>query len=270
MWDLGDTVPLGVDVRNSAGVLVNAATIALTITLPDGSVLTPTPVNPSTGRYEYDHTAAVAGRHLVRWLATSPNAAYTDVFDVDASPAGIISVADAKEYLKIDPADTSQDEEVRGVVGGITAVVEDVCGPVVRRTVVERHHGAGSAVALNQAPILSITSVTESGTLLAAADYSLDDYAILTRVSGYTARRWPPGVNNVVVTYVVGRAVVAPHFIEAAKELVRINFRPQQGGNYMPFDSDGGDDQGLWRLGFFVPHGVLRLLAGDARPPGTA
>jgi hypothetical protein len=274
MFDLGDTVPLGVDIKNAAGALTNASTIALTITLPDGTSSAPTPTNPSTGRYEYDYTTAQAGRHLVRWVATTPYAAYTDVFDVrSAAGIGIVSLADAKNHLNI--TTTTHDEELRGFVDTVTDLIEHVSGSVIRRSVVETHSGAYKpALLLRQPPVMSIASVTENGTTLAATDYSLDaDAGLLYRMAGaYLPSRWRAGVKNIVVTYLAGRASVPAPVREAALDLIRINWRPQQGGNFSPFDGGRGDDAGAAqvRLGFFVPNRVAQLLAPSADPGGFA
>lgn len=278
MFDLAEVVPLGVDIKNAAGVAVNAAAVTLTITLPDGTSSSPAPTNPSTGRYEYDYTSTQAGRHIVRWVATNPNTAYTDAFDVrEAATQAIISVADAKKALKVAATDTTYDEELRNFVDAVTDVVEDIVGSVVRRTVTETHSGprAGSRLLLRRRPIVAITSVTESGTLLGASDYSLSDGGVLTRSAAFWPLRWQWGVDNIVVVYVVARAVVPPSILEGARELVRINFRPQQGGNYSPYDEGAADDYGTpeagtWRLGFFIPNRVMQMLKPHERGPDVA
>lgn len=271
-YDLGDTVPLSVDVRNATGQLVNAGTIALTVTLPDGSTTEPIPANPTTGRYEHDYVPSVQdGRYKVRWQATNPAAAFTDTFDVRAADSiALFSLSSAKEHLKLDPADTTYDEDVRDHVDALTDVVEDIVGAVVRRTVTETHSGHCATVLIPRVrPVLSVTSVTVDGTLLDPAEYSLSDTGLLTRAAG----DWGYGVNNVDLVYVAGRTAVPGSIRNAAKELLRINWRPRQGGNYSPFDGGRGDTQepqGEWRLGFYLPNRVMQQLTPKARPPLVA
>jgi hypothetical protein len=77
-------------------------------------------------------------------------------------------------------------------------------------------------------------------------------------------------VNVVELTYVAGLAAVPANLLEAARELIRVNWRPQRGGNFNPFDGGQSDvDQPTpdqVRLGFFVPGRVMELLALDQGP----
>jgi hypothetical protein len=83
-------------------------------------------------------------------------------------------------------------------------------------------------------------------------------------------------VDNIVVTYVPGRTGAAWSVVDATKELIRINWRPQSGGNYSVFDQGRGDDfgqgqePGQIRLGFFVPNTVMQRLQPSARGPHIA
>lgn len=267
-YDLGAAVPLAVTVTNTAGTASNATTIALTITLPDGTTATPTVTNPpaTTGQYSYEYTPTLEGRHPVRWVTTTPAFASTDAFYVrSSSTPAIVSLADIKAHLNIPAATTTHDAELRDAILTAGDVVEGIVGAVGRRTVVETHSGRGRpGLVLRDGPALSVTSVTEDGVAVAASGYSLDtDTGILYRVSGYTDLAWSCGRLNVAVTYVVGRTVVQPAIAEAVKDIVKINFRPQLGGNYSPFDSGqtGAAGAGTTRLGFFVPNRIADSLA---------
>ena len=69
----------------------------------------------------------------------------------------------------------------------------------------------------------------------------------------------------------MGREEVPASVYNGTLELLRINWRPQQGGNYSPFDGAGADDLGLtahsMRLGFFVPNTVVERLQPHQRGP---
>lgn len=141
-FDLGDTASLAWEVLGPSGALTNAATVTVTIGLPNGTTLTPAPTNPSVGRYELDFVPTVSGIHTVRCVATAPAAAFADVIDVrPMAGLGVLSLADAKEHLnKISPV---SDEELRLM---LPAAVERV----------ERHTGR---------PLAGATQVTASEVL---------------------------------------------------------------------------------------------------------
>lgn len=112
-YDLGDTVSLAWEVLDAAGAPATAGTITVTIGLPDGTTVSPTPTPASTvGRYELDYVPTMSGVHTVRCVTTAPSAAFADVFDVrPAAEFAVLSLRDAKDYLnKISPV---SDEELR-------------------------------------------------------------------------------------------------------------------------------------------------------------
>lgn len=277
MYDLGQTVRLAASVHDASGTLSNATVVALTITLPDGTTTSPAVTNPpaQTGEYTADYVPTQAGRHAWRLVATTPNDAYTDVFDVrEAASRALVSLADAKRHLNIAAANTAHDAELREHIETTTDVIEDIIGPVVRRTVTEMFSGRGTAaLVLSYIPVISVTSVTEDGSTVAASGYSLGGDGVLKRVVGYQSAGWRYGVNNITAVYVAGRVVLRASIREASLELLRANFRPQLGGNYTPFSGGPGDDlgqPGARRLGFYVPNRVMQLLSGSEQPPGMA
>lgn len=280
-FDLGAVVPLGVTVKNAAGTAANASTITLGITLPDGAAAAPSVTNPpaTTGQYQYDYTSAQQGRHVVRWTSTNPVTAFTDVFYVRGSASlSLVSLTDIKKYLNIAAAVTDHDEELRDAEACACDVVEFYAGVQARRTVTaEKHSGRGQAGIVLRRRALTVTEVTENGTVLDADSYSLSDAAVLYRVAGYTDAAWPTGRNNIAVTYQAGAAdqIIPASVLDSVKELVRINARPQLGGNYSPFDQGGTDDFGTpsggeMRFGFFVPNVVMQRLHAHSTGPTVA
>jgi FtsP/CotA-like multicopper oxidase with cupredoxin domain len=276
VYDLGDTVPLSITVRDATGANANATTITLTITLPDGTTTSPAVTNPpaSTGQYVYNYPTVQAGRHVWWASTTGPATAYgPDVFDVrDRATAPLFGLADAKDHLNIAAAITTYDDELRGFVHAVTSIVEKIVGPVSRRAVVETHSGGSRVIILRRTPIISVTSVTESGTTLTSGDWSLPNPSsgVLYRSAGsgsYATLSWARGHANIVPTYEAGRIIIPEAILEAGKELMRINWRPQQGGNYSPFDTE---EPGRVELGLFVPRSIDRRLALYALPPSVA
>jgi len=207
-YDLGDVVPLGTTVRDANGALANAGSMALTVTQPDGTIVSESPVVPiSTGTYAYDFPTVQPGRHAVRWLASGVNAgAYVDVFDVrEAAPTWVISLADAKNHLKL--TTTSQDEEVRKWIGATTRCVEWFVGPVAVRTVTETHNvGQVEALALRKSPALALVSVT--AVLSGGTSYDVD--ALDLDAANGIVRRKDGGrlYGPLRVAYTAGRRIV--------------------------------------------------------------
>ncbi|SCL31967.1 hypothetical protein GA0070616_4366 [Micromonospora nigra] len=276
MVDVGGTVRLRHLVRDAAGDPADPATATLRIQLPDGTVVTPGVTLPSddSGLLEHDFVTTAPGRHVVSWTTTDPATAYADVVNVvDSEWTAIVGLADAKRHLNIPATDTTDDEELRGFILSASAVVEDVVGIVARRTVTETASGGGRHIILERPPVLEVAEVLVDGQAVDAGDYTWSPSGLLARRSGV----WPCGLRNVEVMYVAGKSVVPHNIVDATLELIRINWRPQAGGNYSAFDGGGGDDfgnggleaslQGNLRLGFFVPNTVIQRLQPDQRGP---
>jgi hypothetical protein len=289
-YDLGDVIPLTVEVRDSTGNLANAGAVALTLGLPDGTSVSFTPSNPSTGRYQYDYATIQAGRHTVRWVATGQNAsAYTDAFDVRPSePPSIMSLSAAKAAINI-PADaTVDDEELRSLVEAVTSAVETYRGEaIVRRTVVEncsfgrtlsemisgtriiteQYADARSRrLVLNKAPVISLTSLVrpyDGVTWAIGSDTVLVDPAAGV-VMSYTV----PFYGDITATYVAGYQVIPANFIEAAKIILRHLWQTQQTAGFGPRLFSSADDLSshltatVSSLGFAIPNRASELLGG--------
>jgi hypothetical protein len=276
VYDLGAVVPLAVSITDATGAPTDATGVVCAVTLPDGTTASPAPTvdNPSTGSYTANFTTTQAGRHVVSWSSTSPQTAYVDVFDVrsvSVTPP-IVSLADVKTYLRI--TSSTDDDELRDFIGTATAVIESYVGAVSRRTVVEKYNGDWNKpyLPLRTHPVISVGSVVEGGnTLVAETDYTLTDTGILVRVAGPSPnlypRGWVFGIDNVIVTYDAGRPIIGANLIEAAKELIRWNWRPQRGGDGPAFSGGNQDESnptgGQIVLGFYVPNSVLERLGSD-------
>jgi hypothetical protein len=259
--DLGDVFPLTVEIRDAAGVLAAAGAITLTVTLPDGTTVTPSVTNPSTGRYQCDYPTTQVGRHTARWVATGLNSsAYVDVFDVrPADPGYILSLAAAKRALNIPVTSTGDDEELRELIEAVTAIVEDYRKEaVVRRTVVEQTSASGSTVLLRKAPVISVTSVV-SGSTTQTTGFIVDSEI------GEVTSTGAPFSGDLTVTYVVGRSIIPANFVEAGKIIIKhlwtVQQTPGMGSRVMGV---GGDDisAGIAGLGFALPNRAAELLGG--------
>jgi hypothetical protein len=242
--------------------LANAGSVSITITLPDATTVTSSGVAPtSTGVYSYDYPTTQAGRHVVRWLATGANAAaFTDIFDVWPADAGqIVSLADAKGQVNIPLASTTHDDELMGFVRSATAVCEQYVGAIARTAFTESFDGGVSRVALSHAPVLSVTSVTESGNALVASDYTLSPLSgVLTRTSNFVEFPFYMGSRNVTVSYLAGRTATPPNVRQAALIIVQHMWETQRPAGGGPFGQDSGDYDP--RYSYSVPRRALELL----------
>ncbi len=256
MYDLGDVVGLAVNVYDATGALANATSVALTITLPDGTTTSPSVTNSATGVYTATYTPAVAGRFSVRWVATGTNAStYNDAFTV-VSGAGLISLDEAKAFLNI--TSTTNDEELREFVRAATAAAEEYAQRVfVRTTVTETHDGGGTLIVLRQPRATSITSVSDNGSTLSTGDYRLKFHGgAVERLANGFPLAFTAGANTVSVTYVAdctGRDLTVA--IHAIKQMVKHLWKTQRGAK----QPQTGDE---WEsgAGYSYPRRVVELL----------
>lgn len=261
IFDSGDPVPLSVTVTNAAGTPQDATLVVLTITLPDGTTSTPAVTAAGSGVYTATGPSTQAGRYGVRWVATGTNAsAYTDAYDVDdASPTGIVSLADAKAHLNITLTDN--DEELRAFIDAATDFIEGRIGPVVRRTVTETVTPAGGRLFLS-GPVISVTTMTSaygySGTYT-VGDWTIDGASLVANY-GVSTYCWP-----VTVTYVGGRVIVPALIRQAALDYVKWLWESQRGPTPPPPGSFGADEFAVTAPAT-APYRILQALEPYTTP----
>lgn len=270
-FDVGDSVPLAWDVADEDGNPVNAGTVALTVTLPDGTDSNPAVPAPSvTGEYRITYVPATPGRYSWRAVTTVPATSFGDVFEVrqQVSPS-LISLADAKRALNIPSSTTTFDDELREYTEAVTRVVEDFIGPVVVRSYTRRLWGYDWCVRLPHSQIREITSVTvisDSTTV----DVSLLSFDSLTGIVRYKdlVSRFPYG--ELDFTYTVGRDYVEPSWTLAAKLILQSNWRSQLGN----LPAVQGDEDHIiptnQSVPFYMPAQALALLSYDNTSTGFA
>ena len=256
--DLGDVVPLSVQVRDGAGDLANAGAITLTVTLPDGTTASVATANPSTGNYTAAYAPTQTGRHVVQWVATGANAcAFSDAFTViDPAELGLVGLSDVKRHLNI--TSTSSDEELRAVLMAATSVAEDYLRRPLRRLAKSQTFytptGNGRGLVLSSTDIASITEITEDGSALTADDYDADlNAGVVWRAD---CRYWE---YPATVEYVT-RGIDSPALRQAVLELTRHLWETQRGS--MPMMPRGVDGMDAFNpaMGYSLPRRVLELL----------
>lgn len=256
--DLGDVVPLSVQVRDGAGALANAGAITLTVTLPDGTSTVVSTANPSTGNYTAAYTPTQSGRHVVQWVATGANAcAFSDAFTViDPTDLGLVGLDDVKRHLNI--TGTSSDEELRAVLMAATAAAEDYLRRPLRRLSQTQtfyaSSGNGRGLVLSRTDVASVASVVEDGTTLTAADYDANLSAgVVWRAD---CREW---CYPTTVTYTTA-GIESPALRQAVLELTRHLWETQRGT--MPMMPRGVDGMDAFNpaMGYSLPRRVTELL----------
>ena len=254
MFDLGDPVPLSVSVYDTANVLANATAVVCTITLPDGTTVTPAVTNASTGVYTTTYTPTLPGRHGVRWVATGTNASsYTDAFDTDeAAPTGIVSLAEVKAHLNM--TSTANDEELRRYIDAATDFIEYRIGAVVRRSIIKTVNPAGDGRLYLPDPVISLTTITDAygyGATYSVANYVGDASGVVRGVAYSSTFSYP-----VTVTYVGGRAIVPALIRQAALDYVAWRWESQRGPTPLPLP--GGEFE--VQAAATVPYKILQAL----------
>jgi hypothetical protein len=255
------------------GVLVNALTAALVITLPDGVSVAPgvTVTNPPavTGKYTYDYTTLVqTGQVRGTWTFTmsgGKTVVYTEYFDVEPlDPQWIISLRNAKKQLNIPVTDVTDDEEIGDYIGGITRVIEDHIGACIPRTVVEYKEGNVDVIRLDVTPVLSITTMTPyltAGTSYLAAAMRVTPEGRLRLLTGLPFS-WGP----FEITYVAGRRPVPANARIAARMILQHIWETQRGSAGVPLSGDE-ETTLVPGFGFAVPTRALELLHPDDEGP---
>lgn len=213
---LGAALPFRTDSYDKpvedGGVLTDAASVTLTVSLPDGTTATPTITNPSTGKYAADYqttSASPAGRYVGSWLLTysgGATAPYVETFDVGPS---LVTEDEALAHLRAAGVISEYDDldQLYWLCLVATDAVErDLDRILVKRSVTESFDGGRGTILLDSTPVVSITTVVEDDvTLTADSDYVVHaKHGILYRGSSTSRWCWSDGIQNVTVTYVAG------------------------------------------------------------------
>src|SRR3954470_17383830 len=118
-----------------------------------------------------------------------------------ADALDVITLAEAKQALNAGPSSTTDDALLASYVTTVSRRMDQLCGPIVKRTVTETFDGSCGTLLLKSRPVISITSVVDTGTTLDPSGYTVTpSTGVLRKVSGVylSAFRW--GIASVVVT----------------------------------------------------------------------
>lgn len=206
-----------------------------------------------------------------------------------ADTLDILTLAEAR--LAIDVS-AGHDAELAQAITAVSRAVDDLCGPVVNRTVTEYHDGGWDHIRPRQTPVSSVTTLKEwdgstvttlsadsfgaagngDGYLVVESDSYAHDARIFRR-SGGSTYLFASGLRAVELVYVAGRAAstaaVDAKFKNAAGTILRDLWSRAAAAwarGEDPFQAGG--------LSVSLSNAVLKVIDGqipaEKRPPGIA
>lgn len=207
----------------------------------------------------------------------------------------ILTSAEATRAALHGDAAGAHGEDIARMNTAVSVLIDELCGPVVHRTVTEYHDGGQSVIWPRQTPLSTVTTVKEwDGTTLTtltadtwgtagnADGYLIEqsgsyahDARIYRRSSGSNAY-FGTGHRSVELVYVAGRAAttadVSARFKEAAAAILRRMWKREGSSFAYTPDFYANTDEAAATMPFFravVPM-VDEFLADERKPPSVA
>jgi hypothetical protein len=273
----GGMYPIAFDVLDAAGVLTHAATVTLTVTLPDGTTATPAITDAAVpGQYRLAYQTTIPGRYTAHAVTTGPVTSWDDEWDAAATPwPAMVSLADAKAQLNMDVTNHAFDDELREYIAGVTGAVEEYKHEViVRRTITDEldlGYGGGYSYAygygyrrrfrVRSAPVISLTSVVSwDGTVTWDITQMKAGPSGTVRVMGGI-----PVTGLVEVTYTAGYAQIPPRYKRGALVVLQHVWETQRGQATVMGGVTGPEEFRQPREFYTVP-GKAKEYLGQPRP----
>jgi hypothetical protein len=186
-----------------------------------------------------------------------------------ASPV-IVPLADVlKSLFNGQKQSDAVEIDVESYLEAATPVIEEICGPIVRRTVTIRRNGGKTAVLLPHW-FDDVESVTEDG--VSITDYRPDgESGIIHAGLQHAQRRFEAGIRNVIATVSTGYEPedVPPNVQLATRELVRFTWQQGRQGTRPGYGEPDADTVDL-PSGFAVPRRVMEFCRPHRRYGGFA
>lgn len=201
----------------------------------------------------------------------------------------ILTLNEGKDELGIPTATTTYDTVLASWITAISRRLDDVCGPVVVRTIAsELYSGGVCTLQLKSRPVSSITSVTEytyttaqaltaeTNTIKTAFNYLLDydRTGILRRRTAGADMIFAVGRRNIEVTYVAGRAAstaaVDARFKQAARICLKHLWRAENSAGTVTYGATSGLEAFEPSVPTFaIPRAALELVADELIGAGS-
>jgi hypothetical protein len=277
------------------GTPVDPTTVGLVVTKPDGTQTSYTHAGGTVSKFstgvfdKQDLTVDQPGTWVLVWTGTGPGADVDVItFDVWAPTApgdlDVVTFGEAKDALQIKGA--KRDDRLKQMISGVSERLDQACGAIVQREVVDEFHDGGGPSIWLPHPVASFTSVVEyqgttpvtltletPGTAPSEGylarrhrpDPTLYSGVLVRRFGGYGGSFYP-GVANVKVSYTAGRfattADVSSLFKEAALEMLQ----NLMGSEAPTVEAAGEFDQATQRFPrFAIPNAVRQHLHAEWR-----
>jgi hypothetical protein len=193
-------------------------------------------------------------------------------FTVEATTPLFVDTEEAIAHLRAAAVTVSASdlEQLRWLCGvACSAIESDLGRKIAWQSVTETFDGGCSAILLRSTPLISVTTVVESGVTLAAADYTANTSAgIIFRGGQQSPRPWLWGRQNVVVTYAAGYLVPPAVIRKVALNGVQRMWQSSQQTHHPGLDDVGAEQAIFEATGTLTP---LEMSAYNAfRAPGFA
>lgn len=245
-YTVGDVLPFAAATTDPDGQPADVGSMSLSVVLDAapvaGSPFSVAPDVVGSGLYSQDVVATGPGVYQGYWLGAGANAgAWKQRFRVSSVADYLfVGLDEVKDFLKIPATSTDNDRKLEGFLASATLTVESHVGPVMPRTITERHWGDVYQVLLRRPPILSVTSVVGINvtTTVQVADLDVDEMGH----AGYKLTTILP-TGRYLWTYLAGRrGEVAEDLADAVKMIVRERWISQRGASGVP----GAAAMGEW------------------------
>lgn len=229
LYDVGDLAELDFTVSDPANgdAPVDPTSATLTVTAPDGTVSTSSlaqMVRLDVGLYRAAIPMTMRGAYVYKWAATGVGQSTTPG-QLHAGMS-LVRLDETRAELNYRAVDVADDDELVGFCLAATETIEEICGPVLPRPVVDRIVApaalAGtprpSTLLLSKVPVVSVESVATGSTAAPATldptSYVVDDSGRLVRLDG---RGWGQAT---VINYTAGRRATPATVRLACLELI--------------------------------------------------
>ncbi len=248
---------------------------ALTITKPDGTIVSPAPVLTGpvqSGRdytFSFDYAFTSPGRYQFAASTSSPGTALLPYVANVRAYAPLIGLDEIKDHLNI--TGTGSDDELSAFLVVATEIVESRVGSCAVRTITGEYlpGTTRTVIRLPSGPVPAADSVTSivstyaDGPSWQTADLIVNPGAGTVR----SANGWRFWGGPWLATYTAGRTVIPERFMQACKEQVRHMWDTQRGAappsvlqGEEIYSPTGGASA------YTVPRRVLELLERDMGP----
>lgn len=243
------------DTKSVPGTLTDPTTVTLVVTKPDLTVAGTytfaggTVAKFATGIFDKSDLAVdVAGTWSYKWTGTGTvvdeKTGYFSVWPLaSADLLNILSLGEGQRALPLVNSTDEKDASLLQFITGLSRRIDELCGPVVARSLTELHDGGDSYIRPFKTPVYSVTTLTEydntTGTVLSVESNSskpanaylidrnsaLSNLVYLLRRSSNADSTFPSGRRNVELVYQAGRyantAAVDAKFKMAAGAILR-------------------------------------------------